>query len=48
MYAPNLGLEIACFVREREQDRFRGNSRGARGIIEEAKGGAATEQAGAL
>ena len=25
IYTPNLGLEIACFVRESEQGRFRGS-----------------------
>ena len=30
IYTPNLGLEIACFVREKEQGRFRGSTEGAR------------------
>jgi len=38
IYTPNLGLEIAVSVREREQGRFRGSSEGARGSIEGARG----------
>ena len=36
IYTPNLELEIACFVREREQGRFRGSTEGAGGSIEGA------------
>ncbi len=37
IYTPNLGLEIAVSVREREQGRFRGSIEGARGSIEGAR-----------
>ncbi len=30
IYTPNLGLQIAVSVREREQGRFRGSTEGAR------------------
>ena len=44
IYTPNLGLGIACFVREREQGRFRGSTEGA---PREHKG-ASREQGGAV
>ena len=43
IYTPNLGLEIAVFVREKEQGRFRGSSEGARG----STGGAGGSTGGA-
>ena len=42
IYTPNLELAIAIFVREREQDRFRGSHEGAKG----STGGAGGEQGG--
>jgi len=38
IYTPNLGLEIAVSVREREQGRFRGSSEGAPGEQGGARG----------
>ncbi len=38
IYTPNLGLEIAVFVRERERGRFRGSNEGAGGSTKGARG----------
>ena len=43
IYTPNLGLEIACFVREKEQGRFGGSTEGAR---TEQRGAASNKGAG--
>ena len=51
IYTPNLGLRITAFVREREQGRFRGSSKEARGRsegISKEHGGAPGEQRGAI
>ena len=44
IYNPNLGSGVAVSVREREQGRFRGSTKGARG----EHGGAPREQEGAI
>jgi len=36
IYTPNLGLDIAVAVREKEQGRSKGSSKGARGSAEGA------------
>ena len=50
IYTPNLGLKIAVFDREREQDRFKESTKGAKGrsggARREHKGSTREQQAG--